>query len=177
MLTKNFLTGHLSPLEYASAVQKQAHDYAGFNLLLGDLNTLIYCSNRHPDYFYQALNPGLYGLSNHLLDTPWPKLVKGKHELSKQIKKANNIQKNDNNEALLRILSDAQPANTNELPNTGVGALFEKLLSPIFIASPTYGTRASTLIKIANSQVHFTEKQYLTGGKQGDMKVMNVDIK
>jgi uncharacterized protein with NRDE domain len=158
-LTRDYLTGSLSPKEFALALEPTADQYAGFNLLIGDMHQLVYCSNRHPEQFWQPLEPGLYGLSNHLLDTPWPKVVKGKAVLERFIQ--SDSQPHD---ALFELLQDSTPAATEALPDTGVGLTLEKLLSPIFIASPGYGTRTSTLMKIDKGfNLVFEEKNYVAG--------------
>jgi uncharacterized protein with NRDE domain len=155
-LTLDYLTGSLSPKEFVLTLEPNAEKYAGFNLLIGDKEQLIYCSNRHPEQFWHLLEPGLYGLSNHLLDTPWPKVTKGKAGLKQII-----LSDTSNYHALFELLQDKTPAATEQLPDTGVGLSLEKLLSPIFIASPSYGTRTSTLIQIDNElNIVFEEKNY-----------------
>jgi uncharacterized protein with NRDE domain len=89
----------------------------------------------------KRLSPGVHALSNHLLDTPWPKVVKGKQALDKILKK-----ETPSTEDLFQILFDSTPANDSSLPSTGIGLEWERILSPIFIQSPTYGTRSSTIL-------------------------------
>lgn len=92
----------------------------------------------------RSLTPGIYGLSNHFLDTPWPKVRKGKEALSKLTQSGREINPND----LFTLLSDRVPPADSELPNTGVGQPWERVLSTLFIASPGYGTRSSTVVTI-----------------------------
>lgn len=81
----------------------------------------------------------MYGLSNAGLDTPWPKLVKARSGLQSLLERPEPPQ-------LLALLADGEPATDGELPDTGVGMATEKLLSSVFIASQSYGTRASTVL-------------------------------
>jgi uncharacterized protein with NRDE domain len=110
----------------------------------------------------QKLSPGVHGLSNHLLDTPWPKVVRGKQRLQQVL--ANEPEAN----ALLDLLQDRAPALPSELPDTGVGTELERVLSPALIVSQRYGTRASTAVLFgADASVSFTERTILPGGKIG----------
>lgn len=153
VLVRNFLIGTESPEGYAKLVQSQVHQFNGFNLLVGDVNQVVYMSNRMEGY--QILTPGLYGLSNHLLDTPWHKVTRGKQALD-FVLKANSVKI----AALLSILDDQTPAD-HDFPDTGLTLGTEKLLSPIFIKSEKYGTRSSTAIQVdANDQVTFVERAF-----------------
>ena len=107
---------------------------------------------------YQVLTPGLYGLSNHLLDTPWHKVTRGKQALD-SVLKANSIKIT----ALLSILADQTPADVDhDLLDAGLTPELEQLLSSIFIKSDNYGTRSSTVIQIdANEEVTFVERTFL----------------
>ena len=157
MLVADFLAGTLEPRAYLDALHPQADRYNGFNLLLGDTQNLFYFGNRATGI--RVLEPGLYGLSNHLLDTPWPKVVKGKAALDAAL----NADVVDP-EALFALLADTQQAPDDALPDTGVGLPWERMLSPIFIESPTYGTRVSTIILIDHQgRVTFAERAYAPG--------------
>ncbi|VVD82846.1 NRDE family protein [Pandoraea capi] len=132
-------------------IEKHAHEYAGFNLLAGDLpaGKLYWLGNRdvsgndgatsapvaHP------ITPGLHGLSNALLDTPWPKLVSRRDALRQAIENA------ADDLTLLEVMRDASEAADEALPETGVAREWEKRLSAAFIASPAYGTRCTTLLR------------------------------
>jgi uncharacterized protein with NRDE domain len=103
------------------------------------------------------VEPGIHGLSNRFLDTPWPKVEKGKMELEKHIQ-------NDNidTELIMNLLSNTSTPPDNELPDTGVGLEWERALSPIFIKTPKYGTRASSLLTIDyRGNISFIEKSYI----------------
>ncbi len=137
-LPVRFLLGDDAPAAFLDRLEPEAHRYNGFNLLVGAGGALHYFSNRGAR---RALTPGLYGLSNHLLDTPWPKVVRAK-DLLRTILEAERIEP----EALFALLADETKAPDDALPDTGVGLEWERLLSPIFIRSPKYGTRASTVV-------------------------------
>lgn len=137
-LVADFLGGAQPLDEYLARVSQHAADYAGFNLLLSDGQRLLYSSS---SMAAQPLLPGVYGLSNAGLDTPWPKLLKAREALARQLEGCSV-------DTLMNVLADPEPARDAELPDTGVGPATEKLLSSIFIASPEYGTRASTVVML-----------------------------
>ncbi|QJI43587.1 hypothetical protein HKK52_22380 [Pseudomonas sp. ADAK2] len=136
-LVAGFLSGEMSIDDYLSDVVARSAEFAGFNLLVGNSNELWHFNARDTEAVMLA--PGVYGLSNAGLDTPWPKVLKAKAALSELLDDPQPA-------ALLAILGDSQPAPLTELPDTGVGVATETLLSSVFIASPTYGTRASTAL-------------------------------
>jgi uncharacterized protein with NRDE domain len=157
-LVADFLIGKDSIDTYLDTLQPA--DYNGFNLLLGDGNKLIAFSNismqRH------ALAPGVYGVSNALLDTPWPKVGAGKTALETALTAL------PDETALFHLLRDATRHPDAALPATGVSLEWERLLSAAFIRSPEYGTRCSTVIKVAagrNEQpwASFDEQTWLPG--------------
>ena len=135
-LPRDFLQGDQTPEAFVTALAGQ--DHSGYNLLLADRETLWWASNRADAP--RRLEPGLYGLSNRLLDTPWPKLVKAKARLAESLKALPDV------EPCFQLLADPAPAPDAELPETGVPLAWERLLSSVFIHSPTYGTRASTVL-------------------------------
>lgn len=154
LLVSDFLTGSESAAAYVEKISRQARKYNGFNLLCGDHKDLFVYSNRGET---ARLEAGLYGLSNHLLDSPWPKVIKGKKALSAALMKKGP----DLEAALFKILSDRKIAPDDKLPSTGIGLEWERLLSSIFIASPTYGTRSSTLLLIGkNRRVKLVERVF-----------------
>jgi len=126
--------------------------YPGYNLLAGDANNLYYYSNKSD--LLKKLTPGIYGLSNHLLDSEWPKVQKGKAGLSSIIKR-NDF---DMVEELFTLLQNSDPAPDQLLPNTGVTLEMERMLSPLFIKSDNYGTRSSTVIRISDEEIQFNER-------------------
>jgi uncharacterized protein with NRDE domain len=154
MLTVDFLRSDVSPGAYLETVAQQAERYKGFNLLIGDGAELAYYSNR--ERVINQLSPGIYGLSNALLDTPWPKVTQGKAALA-ELLAADLLEP----EALLGVLADTSRPPDEQLPDTGIGSERERLLSSRFITSTDYGTRASTVILFDRTgQVTFVERSF-----------------
>ncbi len=164
-LTMNFLISNLSPVKYGYALAEKADEYNGYNLLFSDMETFYYYSNQTKEL--RQLKPGVYGLSNHLLDTPWPKVRKSKGAFLK-VTEDDNISE----EALFTILSDDREAPDEELPETGLSIEMERAVSPVFIKSNIYGTRSSTVILVNyNNEVLFIEKSLDTAsGKWNESK-------
>ena len=129
--------------------------YAGFNLIYGSLEELRYHNNiKGVD---EALMPGIHGLSNHFLDTPWPKVVKAKQEMNELLE----LPEADLIEALFRLLSDDVIAPDNKLPDTGLPVEMERAASSIFINSPGYGTRCSTVVLVdADGKAYVAERSF-----------------
>jgi uncharacterized protein with NRDE domain len=152
-LVADFLVGNTTAPDYLRRLHANGHRYNGFNLIMGDARELHYYSNR--GVAPTPVQPGIHGLSNHLLDTPWPKVCKG------QSKMAAILAEDDTNidrQRLLEALEDQSAPPDDQLPDTGLGAEWERMLAPIFITSPDYGTRCSSLLTInTHGEVHFTE--------------------
>lgn len=156
-IVSGFLQGTDSPREYLNKVGGERELYNGFNLILGDASGCLYYSN--VTNTFKELPPGIHGLSNHLLNTPWPKVERGKAKLEQTIQDKSFPDK----DRLFEILADAKKAKDYELPDTGVGIERERMMSPIFIASPGYGTRSSTVLLIdRQNHVLFTERSRTT---------------
>lgn len=154
-ILSDYLLGQDGPDAYLKKLSKKADVYNGFNLVLGEREHLIWYSNR--DGELHNLSPGIYGLSNHLLDTPWPKVSLSKDALATHISGG----KEPSPEILFRILSDRTLPEDDRLPSTGVDLEWERILSPVFIESPDYGTRSSTLLFIdQHDHVAFFEKTF-----------------
>ncbi len=151
-LVSNFLKGGENAENYLEKISRQAYKYNGFNVICGDNKDIFVYSNRGEK---QKLTAGIYGLSNRLLDSPWPKVLRGKKALAEALHdKGDTLE-----EALFKILANRKVAPDNKLPSTGIGLEWERLLSSIFIASPSYGTRSSTVLLIGrNRLVRFVEK-------------------
>lgn len=162
-LVADFVTGTARPDEYLSALAADADRYDGFNLLVGDLDDVFYFSNRMAGAGApRRLEPGVYGLSNHLLDTPWPKVARGRQRLTELLQT-----REPTAEALLEILYDTEIAPLDTLPDTGVEAEWERVLSAAFVATPVYGTRASTALIINDAaRATFVERSFLPGPVQ-----------
>jgi uncharacterized protein with NRDE domain len=153
-LVIDFLTGSESAASYVNKISRQAQKYNGFNLICNDQKDLFVYSNRGE---IEKLEAGIYGLSNHLLDSPWPKVIKGKRALSAAMNKKGS----DLEAVLFKILSDRKMAPDHKLPSTGVELEWERVLSSIFIESPGYGTRSSTVLLIGkNQRVKLVEKVF-----------------
>ena len=140
-LVERYLRGDEPPAEYMARVHDEGQAYNGFNLIVGDMEQAWYVSNR--DGAPRRLVAGLYALSNHLLDTPWPKLARTKRAFADAAPGPQ-----PDLPALYTALADREPAADDELPATGLPPDREKLLSSPFIVSPTYGTRSSTVLAL-----------------------------
>ena len=159
-LPGGFLRGDQAPEAYLRSLEVRAGAYAGFNLLVGDGEALGYLSNRGG--VARMLAPGVYGVSNALLDTPWPKVERGKAGLREVLAEGGEIDP----DALLRLLAESEPAPDALLPDTGVGRERERVLSSLFIASPGYGTRASTVLLVRHDgRARFVERTVTSDGR------------
>jgi len=127
---------------------REAKAYNAFNLIFSDGEQLaVYESVEGKG---RLLGPGVYGLSNHLLDTPWPKVVAAKAALGVALDRL------PDERPLLGLLRNGRQAADDQLPRTGVSVDWERLLSSAFIRAPDYGTRCSTILLIDRHEVHFT---------------------
>ena len=155
-LTNRYLLGQEHAQSYLQRLHSRHHQYAGFNLLTGQLNDLWFYSNR--DHSISALSPGIYGISNGGFDEHWPKVGKGKKALGKALHEFRG------GRSLLPLLQDNEVAADALLPDTGVGIETERWLSPLFIQHPGYGTRSSTVITLSQQGViEFWEQTYEDG--------------
>jgi uncharacterized protein with NRDE domain len=143
-LVSDFLTGSQSPTGYVAALNAQPDHFNGFNLLVGDRNELIWFSNRARDDLRNGrpIAPGIYGLSNAELDAPWPKVVRAKADFSSLLCQG------ASDEAFFEMLTDTRQASDCRLPKTGVPIELERVLSAVCIATPDYGTRASSIVRL-----------------------------
>jgi uncharacterized protein with NRDE domain len=145
-----FLEGQQSPEQFSHTLAEEQHHYGAFNLLVGTVSTdttrasLWYLGNRGAAP--QAVQPGIHGLSNGLLDDPWPKVERAKQNLADAIAAGGNLQQ------LLQVVNDHYQPRDSELPDTGVGVELERLVAPVFIQSETYGTRASSAVILDREQ-------------------------
>jgi uncharacterized protein with NRDE domain len=160
-LLARFLKGRQTPWDYLQEVRLEGERYNGFNLIVGDQNHLYWYSNRNGRP--SSLDPGVYGLSNHLLNTPWPKVTRGKERMAEILAaREEDLDLDD----LLKLLEDRHRPPDDRLPDTGVGLEWERILSPIFISSPTYGTRSSTGLLIDHEdRAAFVERSFNSHGK------------
>jgi uncharacterized protein with NRDE domain len=159
ILVRRFLTGATPPSEYLATVEKDGARYNGFNLLAGDRDGIYYYGNCGGGI--RKLAPGISGLSNHLLDTPWPKVEKGKRDLYGQLSGREPME----TETIFTALADPTRPPDAALPDTGVGLEWERRLSPLFISSETYGTRSSSILLVArNGIISFFERTFPVPG-------------
>lgn len=155
MLVSDYLAGQTSPLDYLNRVAATAKTYNGFNLMAGTADELFYLSNYAPGV--QAVPPGIHGLSNALLDTPWPKVVKGKKYFEELLSSSFSTNQ------LFEFLYDDRRAADAELPHTGIGLERERALSSMFIKTDNYGSRCSTVILVdRKNRITFSERVYNT---------------
>ena len=151
VLLTGFLTGTDRPSAYFAGVTPRAHEYNGFSMVAADRTSLAFFSNR--EGIVREVEPGVHGLSNHLLDTAWPNVEKGKQALGALLGRTFDA------EAYLQLLGDTEPA--HHLPDTGVGVEWERRLSSIRIAGGDYGTRCSTVVRIGtDGKTEFWERSY-----------------
>ncbi|MEX2572030.1 MAG: NRDE family protein [Gemmatimonadota bacterium] len=157
-LVSDFVTGRQSPEGYLAELEAARGDFSGYNLLAADRHRVFWSSNRAPGSTpRRPLGAGIYGLSNHLLDTPWPKVTRGKTALSDLIASPDDLAP----ERLLDLLLDRTLAAEHELPATGVTLELERALSAAFIRTPGYGTRSSTALLIRrDGGIHFAERRF-----------------
>ena len=149
-LVTSILESGASVAEGLAYLRGVGANYNGFNLIFSDGERLgIYESVPGSG---RELGPGIYGLSNHLLDTPWPKVQLAKTRLEAALLGLTDTA------PLLDLLRDDRPASDAELPRTGVSLEWERLLSSAFVRAPDYGTRCSTIIRIdARGRAYFDE--------------------
>lgn len=154
-LVQSYLEGNVAPQAYIENMENGGTAYNGFNLLLGNRESLYYYSNR--EKAIRRVDKGVHGLSNSLLDVPWPKVEKSKKTL------AHILQSDDINvEHLFSMMADRSQPPDQELPRTGVSLEMERVLSPVFVASPEYGTRTTTVLIIGrDGKVQFWERSFV----------------
>jgi uncharacterized protein with NRDE domain len=156
-LVSDFLLSESTPAEYLQSLVGRAGVYNGFNLLVGDHQSLHWFASHGGEPL--MLEPGVYGVSNDLLDTPWPKVVRGKTAFERLLE-APDIEP----AAMFDLLMDRQIAEDAALPDTGIGLARERDLSPIFITAGDYGTRSSTVLLVESTgEVTFHERTHEPG--------------
>lgn len=156
-LVSGFLKGDDGPEEYLSGLTASAQLYGGFNLIVGTPPKLFYFSNRG-GVTPQPIAQGVHGLSNHLLDTPWPKVERGRRALEEIALRADGKLPVED---IFKVLADDARAQDEALPETGVGLELERVLSSVFIITNAYGTRSSTVLAFnRNQEVVFVERSF-----------------
>jgi uncharacterized protein with NRDE domain len=158
-LAREFLCGTATPEQFAARTSREGPAFRGFNLLVGDRDTLWWTSNRGNGA--RQLEPGIYGVANDLLDTPWPKVTAGKAALERVVRSGPSL---DN---LLALLDDTHVFADAALPDTGVGLERERMLAPVRIVSPLYGTRCSSAVLLEpDGGAQFAERSYAPDGSE-----------
>lgn len=152
-LVQGFLTSNACASDYLQQLLPQCANYNPFNLLVWDGVQLLGLESRHGQIV--RMEPGWGAVSNADFHTPWPKVVR----LQSSLQRAQTAQRTDD-DSLLALLADNTSAPEQELPNTGIGLEREKLLSAIFIRSASYGTRASSIVRVRASVASFSEQSY-----------------
>jgi uncharacterized protein with NRDE domain len=159
-LTSDFLLGESKPMAYLQHVASRAVSWNGFNLLVGDSEQLCCFSN--VSGIPHLLAPGVYGLSNHLLDTPWPKVAAAKSAMVSALDTL------PDQSLLLALLYNKNIHRDDQLPQTGVSLQWERILSAAFVIAPDYGTRCSTvLLRSRDDRITFDELTWLPGARSG----------
>lgn len=169
-LVAGFLRGDESPARYLERVAGEADAYSGFNLLVGTAGVLYYFSNREGTI--REVPPGVHGLSNHRLDTPWPKVRLGRERLASLLDRE--VVEPD---TFFELLLDETQALDEELPETGVGRALERVLSSAFIRTPRYGTRASTVLWFeGEGTVHFHERSFTAEAAKPELRTYTFSV-
>lgn len=164
-IVKHYLETDSHPVKYLETIHEQNDKYQGFNVIVGNQDQLFYYNNIEKKII--EIDKGTHGVSNHMLDTPWPKVQKGKQQLRDYVMSEQYLDENK----LFDILYDSEQAQDDQLPNTGVGIELERILSPLFIRTPHYGTRSSTILLIdKDDHVTFIERTYQNGKHKGDAR-------
>lgn len=140
-ITLKYLTNQITDQEFHQFLYNSRENFRGYNLLFGSMQKLQHFSNRTRTI--SELKPGIYGLSNAALNSPWPKVEKGKAKLN-QLLSAMSVKHED----LFQILADKSIAADKYLPDTGISLERERQLSSICICGADYGTRSSSTLTI-----------------------------
>ncbi len=160
-LVAEFLRGEETAREFLSRIRSASDSFEGFNLIVSDGGELWSFSNVD-DGGPVALTPGVYGLSNHLLETPWPKVVAARKRLAEAV--AAEAAPQELEASLLALLRNRAVAPDGALPDTGLPLAWERALSAAFVVLPEYGTRASTAVVVTGDRVRFVERSFGAGG-------------
>ncbi len=157
-IVSEFLNSSVSPAAYLGKVSTERQRYAGFNILLGNADQLFHYNNRED--CITEIAPGTHSLSNDTLNTPWPKVEKGREQLKAYMMDQQKLDPN----ALFSIMENEEIASDAELPQTGIDIELERCLSASFIKTPDYGTRSTTILLIdRQNQVTFIERTHENG--------------
>jgi len=159
LLVSDFLVSDQNPEAYLNNIKNSGKSYNGFNLVVGDMNELWWYSNKHNEVV--KINPGIHVISNHLMDTPWPKTTATRSRIREICRREKTIDP----EEIFQLLADKSRPPDDQLPDTGVGLEWERILSSVFVSSDIYGTRSSAVILGDTSgRVTFSERTFDPGG-------------
>lgn len=164
-LVRDFVRGDADPMGYLSMLRPDAHDYGRFNLIVLQGDTLAFASN-HPAFAMHPVAPGVHAMSNGAFDAPWPKSGHATRALSAWLRSsspssvADAVHEETVLAPLFEALADATPAPDDALPDTGVGLVLERVLSPPFVRGERYGTRCSSIVLIEAQDILFAERRY-----------------
>ncbi|MDJ0576031.1 MAG: NRDE family protein [Xenococcaceae cyanobacterium MO_234.B1] len=163
LIVKDFLLSS-EPEKFLKELKSNSDKYQGFNLIVSwELKLFYFSSISHCLIQLQA---GLYGLSNHLLDTPWPKLKRAKEKFQALLSQKKTPLRP---EPIIELMNDSRRFPDDELPETGIGLELERFLSPIFLVGEQYGTRCTSLLQISRSgRIDFYEQNYDSNGSKRD---------
>jgi len=162
-IVSNFVSSN-APLEsFVSSLE--GDDYAGFSLLAADREELWYVSNRGDAAL--RLSPGVYGLSNATLDTPWTKLVRSRDAL-RALVNADAIDET----ALFRMMADRTPAANTDVEAGSLPFALARTLTAPHIVSAEYGTRCCTTLTWSQAEViSVSERRFdAAGNSSGDSR-------
>ena len=160
LLVSDFVESRASAQAFTWSLRADAGLYDGFNLLVADQDALVYYSNRCSES-PRSLPPGLYGLSNGVLDSPWPKVTAGKKIFGRILSESG-----PDSDRLLAMLADTTVAADEVLPDTGLDRQWERMLSPRFIVSQQYGTRSSSILTVDDhGHVVLVERRFNADGE------------
>jgi uncharacterized protein with NRDE domain len=160
-LVPAYLAGDDEPAVFMSALGASAARFAGFNLLVGGLRGLYYVSNRS-DEPARELSPGIYGLSNHTLDSPWPKLLRSRARFAAELERAD-----PDSASLFELLADRDPAVDPASIAASLPTEWERALSAPFVTHPRFGTRCSTVLLAARDGLTVVmERRFDASGRQ-----------
>lgn len=161
-LVRDFLAGTMPAEAYLASLEEKADVYNGFNLVCGTLDEGLWHFSNRDAARANRLPPGIFGLSNHLLDTPWPKVAQGKSDLAMALAAL------PSDRPLFELLRDDRIHEDDRLPRTGISLDWERTLSAAFVRAPNYGTRSSTvLLQDTEGGIIFDELAYLPAGEPG----------
>ena len=166
-LVTDFLESELGATEHAQELLASGSSYRGFNLLLGTPDELAYVSNR----YHQAaeIGAGIHGLSNHLLDTDWPKVRSGRARLERLL-----LADRIDPEALLDLLTERSLVPGGMPAGADVSEIHRHLMNHYFIVSPDYGTRSSTVVLVdAHGGIEFVERRFAPDGTEAGTSRFN----